>query len=94
MASLDRRIAHRYVGKIPVRFREGTGVTRDFSTSGIYFFTDRPLHVGELLNFTLTLSSIDVNNPLSIHCIGDILRVERKSERYGVAARVLSHTFE
>jgi len=92
-SGIDRRRAHRFKGDIPVRLQEGTGITRDFSASGIYFYTDHLLPVGESFEFTYTLDCLGEAKPVYIHCTGNVLRVDQEPERYGVAARLTAHTF-
>jgi len=59
----------RYKGKVPVEFKSGKGLTRDFSASGICFDTDRSFFPGQPLEFTLILEHIDPAGPVRVKCL-------------------------
>ncbi len=97
----ERRTARRYRLALPiVIFRlpkvKDTdplrGRTRDISTHGLYFTTDRKLAQGAKLNFSLTLPrEITSGTQVSITAEATVVRVEKKKaedniERVGVAA--------
>jgi hypothetical protein len=90
----DRRRAERFIGAIPIELKQGRGLTRDFSTDGVYFETDQPLSVGEELDFTMHLDNTDSIKPLRVHCRGKVLRVETFAEQTGAAIVICSHVFE
>jgi len=72
----------------PVLLATGTGVTRDISKSGIYFFTQQPLPPGGAVNFSLQLDYACPGKPLKLECRGEVLRVEATGAKFGVAARI------
>ena len=69
----------------------GTGVTRDFSTSGIYFEADRPFSPAELLDFFLNLEHTDLGPHARVRCRGEVVRVEPVGAKTGVAVAI--HSF-
>ncbi len=87
----ERRRAERFKGAIPVELKEGRGLTRDFSTDGVYFETDQPLDVGERLDFTIWLEHASPNNPLRLRCQGEVVRTETGLEKRGVAVVITAH---
>jgi hypothetical protein len=94
VSNAERRRAERFSGAIPVELKQGGGLTRDFSTDGIFFETDQFLSVGEQLDFIMHLNNAEPANSLRLHCRGDVLRVERGLEKMGVAVTFSMHLFE
>jgi PilZ domain len=90
----DRRRAERFIGAIPIELKKGKGLTRDFSTDGVYFDTDQLLSVGEQLDFILHLNHADPANPLPLYCHGTVLRVEPGPEKTGVAVAIATNLFQ
>jgi hypothetical protein len=90
----ERRKATRFKGHLPVEFEKGTGVTRDFSTSGVYFETDRPFSPAEPIEFFLTLEHTDLGAKIRVRCFGEVVRVEPAGEKTGVAVAITSFGFE
>lgn len=65
----------------------GVGVTRDVSASGIFFETDVTYSPGNPIAFT-----IDIDAPagkMVLQCRGEIVRVEARESRVGVAVKIL-----
>lgn len=73
---LERRSAPRHALSLPVRFPGGTGVTRDVSSTGLYFHTMEPLEVGQPVQLTVTLSRVDPGGVRDLTCLGTVRRVE------------------
>lgn len=99
----ERRTAQRYRLALPIlifrlpRAKDTDpvrGKTRDISTHGLYFTTERKLTRGAKLNFSLTLPrEITSGTQVSITAEATIVRVEKKKaeddiERVGVAAMI------
>jgi hypothetical protein len=63
----------------------GKGVTRDLSSSGVYFETDKDYKVGSAIAIT-----IDFESPprTRIRCVGTIVRVESQGSKVGIAVHV------
>jgi hypothetical protein len=90
----ERRKETRFVGKIPVDLKEGTGITRDFSASGVYFETDQSLSPEEPIEFVMNLEYTGLGSLVRVRCLGDIVRVEPMGEKTGVAVAISSFRFE
>jgi hypothetical protein len=75
---------------VPVKFEKGTGVTRDFSTSGVYFETDQSFSTGEPFDFFMNLEHTDLGPHGGIRCRGEVVRVEPMREMTGVAVAISS----
>jgi hypothetical protein len=73
---------------MPVRLGDSlTGTTRDVSASGIFFEADCRFAKGSSIRFT-----IDIEAPagrMALDCQGEIIRVEERADRVGVAVRIL-----
>jgi len=61
---------------VPVRFPGGTGVTRDVSTSGVYFLSEGSFEEGQQVSLTITLQHVDSEGPLDVICRGRVVRAE------------------
>jgi hypothetical protein len=84
----DQRREERFLLEVPVMLENGIGMTRDISTSGIYFTTDQPLAEGGTVKFSVKLEHIRPGKPIRLDCQGQVLRVEAVGEKHGVAARI------
>ena len=89
----EQRKSVRYKGEIPLEVKEGTGLTRNFSTDGIYFITDQVLSVGERLELDMLLEHNSLGQVWRLHCEGEVLRVEPSAGKIGVAFAITSQTF-
>ncbi|MFH1843871.1 MAG: PilZ domain-containing protein, partial [bacterium] len=69
-------------------------ITRDFSSSGIFFETDKSFTPGQAIEFTMVLEHVDPQGPVRLKCIGEIIRVEEIGQKIGVAATIKSYSFE
>ena len=90
----DRRQAPRYPVGLSVDLGSQTGVTRDMSASGVFFETDAPLAPGAPITFSLVLKHAHPNAPILLRCEGEIIRVEARDGRIGVAAAITAHWLE
>jgi hypothetical protein len=86
--------ATRHQGKMPVKLPGGKGITRDFSTSGVFFETDRSFSPGQPIEFTIMLEYADSAGPIEMKCRGEIVRIEESGQKIGVAATIHSYSFE
>ena len=89
----EQRKSVRYKGEIPLKVKEGTGLTRDFSSNGIYFITGQALSVGERLEVVMLLVHNRLGQMWRLRCEGEVLRVEPTVGKNGVAFAITSHTF-
>ena len=87
-----KRKEERVHAALPVDLGNGTGITRDVSASGMFFETDVNYAPGSEINF-----SIEIDGPggkMMFKCQGQIVRVERRDGKAGVAARIVASTLE
>lgn len=93
MKESERRAAARHRGKLPVTLNGAKGITRDFSSAGIYFETDRSFSLGQPIEFNIMLKYADPQGHVQVKCKGEIVRVEKNEEQIGVAATIDSYSF-
>lgn len=94
MKASEKSRAPRHKGKLPVKLKDAKGVTRDFSSSGIFFETDRSFSPGQPIEFTIMLEYADPTGPIQMKCLGEIVRIEESGQKIGVAATIHSYSFE
>lgn len=94
MKDSEKRRTIRRKAKFPVVLEKGKGITRDFSSSGIFFETDKSFTPGQTINFTIVLEYVDPDRPVHLKCRGAIVRVEDKGNKLGIAATINSYTFD
>jgi len=90
----EQRRATRHPAKLPVDLESGKGVTRDFSNSGIFFETDKSFSHGQPIEFSIVLEHLYPGRPVRLKCQGEVIRVEDKGQKVGVAATIGSYTIE
>lgn len=89
MQPLDnKRHQERFPLEVPVMLEGGVGTSRNMSESGIFFVTDTPMVTGADLKFSVKLKHIRPGKPVRLDCQGQVLRIERIGETYGVAATI------
>jgi PilZ domain len=89
-----RRQAQRFRVALPVELVDGTAVTRDFSTCGVFFKTSQTCVPGECLEFTVVLEHVDPGHLLRLRCQGRVVRVEPHSTRVGVAVAITAYRID
>ena len=77
---------------LPVDFGSGTGVTRDISASGIFFETDESYGVGSEISLSIAFDT--PGGKLMMKCQGQIVRVEHRDGKVGVAAKITASMLE
>ena len=90
----EQRKETRYRGMLPVETEGTRGLTRDFSTSGVFFETDKSFTPGQIIEFSINLEHVDLSGPLRLKCVGEIVRVEENGQKIGVAASISSYNIE
>ena len=90
---VDRRQARRHRLAVPIELEQRTGLTRNISTSGLFFETDSSFPVGATINFSLLLEHADPGGPFRLRCQGEVMRVEPGDGTVGVAVRFTSYWF-
>jgi len=80
---------------LPVELERGSGITRNISTSGVFFETDQVFSAGALIRLILVLEEPTYpGTPIRLHCQGQIVRAEAHEEKVGVAVAFTSYRFE
>jgi len=74
-----RREAERFNVQLNVLLPDGSGTTRNASSKGVYFVTDRPMAPGSPITFTLVFE-LDETETMHLRCEGEIVRVEETGE--------------
>jgi hypothetical protein len=85
---MEQRQAPRYCVEIPVELDDRRGRTHDVSASGVFFEIDEPFAPGALIRFVLVFGG-----GLRVRCEGEIVRVEQREGKLGVAVAITSHRF-
>ena len=78
--------APRLRSQLPVVLNGKKGLTQDISATGCYFEIDADQKIGSTIEF-----SIEVDTPggrLQILCSGEVVRLESKGGKLGVAAKI------
>jgi len=78
--------ADRVPASFPVKVGHKVGVTKDISTSGIYFEIEQSQKVGSKIDFVLDLMT--PGGPIQVKCHGTVVRIENKNGCVGVAATI------
>jgi hypothetical protein len=92
MARGERR-EERMAATRPVRLDRGTGVTRNISASGVFFETNVDYAAGSEISFAIELDGPH-GEKLMLRCRGEIVRVERRDGKVGVAAKIVKSKLE
>ena len=71
----------------PVVLARGSGVTRNISTSGVFFEADVDYAVGSKIIFAIELDGPQVEN-LALRSRGEIVRIEHRAGKVGMAVKI------
>ena len=63
------------------------GVTTNISTTGVYFEVDLNQDAGSQIEFVIDLDT--PGGPMHLHCIGEIVRIDDKGGKKGIATRII-----
>lgn len=88
----ENRREERVCTALPVDLGTATGVTRDVSATGIFFETDASYAVGSEISLTVELDTPGGKMMLKAH--GNIVRIERRDAKVGVAVKIIESTME
>lgn len=94
MNNYVQRKSVRYNGNIPLEIKNGTGVTRDFSGSGLYFVTDQSVIIGEQIELVMLLEHQIPGSVVRVICQADVVRIEPDDRGTGVAVAITKHLFD
>ena len=89
---LEKRTCQRFPTALPVFLENATGLTRDMSTSGVYFWKDGMCMPGELICFSIELYTPE--GRMMWKCRGDVVRAEPRGKDVGVAVRITESAME
>ena len=93
----EKRSMQRFTLQLPVAVGGEGAVaeTRDVSSRGICFVSDRRLQPGAEVEFTLTLPpDITMTEKIEVHCRGRVVRVdETKDGKLAIAAKIEQYRF-
>jgi hypothetical protein len=85
----EKRRDQRTDAAMPVLLENATGVTRDMSVSGVFFWTDMPNFtpaLGKSISFAVAISR--PGGKMTIKCRGVVVRTEPRGNDLGVAVRI------
>jgi hypothetical protein len=88
----DKRRHQRIHIALPVFLANGTGVTRDVSATGMFFWTARACAPGEFIGF-----EVELRRPVGkmrLKCRGDVIRTESGDFSVGVAVKIIESAME
>jgi len=85
----ERRQSSRYRLELHLELDSARGQTRDVSASGAFLEFDEPFAPGAVVSFALVFGG-----SLRVRCEGDVVRVEARGGKVGVAVAIASYRFE
>jgi Tfp pilus assembly protein PilZ len=83
----ERRRGERYKLALPLQLKNGAGMTRDISTSGIFFETESAYAIGDTIRLLLNFEDE------TLQCEARVVRVEPCNGQFGVAVELKSYVF-
>jgi hypothetical protein len=83
----ERRMGERFKLALSLQLRNGTGMTRDISTSGIFFETECAYSIGEMIRLSLNFEHE------TLQCEARVVRLEARNGQFGVAVELKSYVF-
>jgi hypothetical protein len=88
----EKRRDERIFTALPVKLETATGITRDVSASGVFFETEVTYALGSEISFAVELGT--PGGRMVLKCEGEIVRIERRDARVGVAVKIVESTLE
>ena len=88
-----KRREERMASTRPVRLDRGTGITRNISASGVFFETDLDYAAGSQISFAIEFDG-PRGEKMMLKCRGEIVRVEHRNGKVGVAAKIVASKLE
>jgi hypothetical protein len=92
--SQDRRRAQRHSLVLPIEWENGTGITCNVSTTGMFFKTNKRLTVNAQITFLLPGEQPYENIRLYFHGQGKIVRIKPYEGQWGVGIHFTSFTLK
>jgi hypothetical protein len=88
----NKRREERVSTALPVDLGTATGITRDVSASGVFLETDATYALGNEISFAVELDM--PGGRMMLRCEGEIVRIEPRGARVGVAVKIVESTIE
>ncbi|MDH3286716.1 MAG: PilZ domain-containing protein [Betaproteobacteria bacterium] len=88
----EKRRDQRVDTALPVFLENATGVTRDVSASGVFFWTSGTHAIGESISFSMRVQRPEGN--VMLKCRGDVVRTEPRGTHVGVAVAISESVME
>lgn len=88
----NKRREERVSTALPIDLGTATGVTRDVSASGVFFETDATYALGNEISFAVELDT--PGGRMVLRCKGEIVRIEPRDARVGVAVKIVESTLD
>jgi hypothetical protein len=88
----NKRREERVSTALPVDLGTTKGITRDVSASGLFFETDATYALGNEINLAVELDT--PGGRMLLRCEGEIVRIEPRAARVGVAVRIIESALE
>ena len=85
--AMDKRGEERMSVTRPVVLARESGVTRNISTSGVFFETNADYAVGSKIIFAIELDGPQGEN-LELRSRGEIVRIEHRAGKVGMAVKI------
>ncbi|MDH3438494.1 MAG: PilZ domain-containing protein [Betaproteobacteria bacterium] len=83
---------YRVHAALPVSLENATGITRDMSASGAFFWISGTHAIGESISFSIELKT--TGGRMAWTCRGDVVRTEPRGTDVGVAVRITKTAVE
>lgn len=88
----NKRREERVASVVPVELGGTKGITRNVSASGIFFEIDAGYALGSSMAFEVELET--PGGKMLLKCQGDIVRIEPRNKRVGVAVQITESKLE
>lgn len=88
----QRREEERVTAEMPVRLPGAMGLTRNVSTSSVYFEIEGQLVAGSEISFEIEMDT-DLGQ-MTMKCQGRVVRTEQKGTRMGIAVKMTDTQME
>jgi len=88
---IEKRKDVRLRTELPVSLENATGIMRDMSSSGAFFWTSGKHAVGDRISFAIELQN---GSGMVWSCEGEVVRVEPRGKDVGVAVKIIGTTVE
>ena len=88
---LEKRKHVRIRAELPVSLEKATGITRDISATGAFFWTSGNHAIGDRIGFAIELKN---GSGMVWSCEGEVVRVQLRGKNVGVAVKITETTVE